>query len=327
MRDISANVGGVALETCVFNAAGPSDVTLEELEIIGKSASSAITMKSCTLEPRTGNPEPRYFDLFHGSLNSMGLPNLGYKEYVKFSAVLQKYNKPVVASVSGLSLADNIEIIKAFNSSEAQLIELNLSCPNIVGKPQVCYDFDQTIDVLDAITRICRKPLGVKLSPYFDFVHFEQMTDILRRQKVKFITCINSIGNALVIDPEKEQPVIKPKGGFGGLGGRYVKYTALGNVRKFYELLGGKTQIIGCGGVYTGTDAFEFILAGAAAVQVGTVFIQEGPSCFSRIQNELRTIMARKGYERIEDFRGQLKPLDDKIESRVPAEKKIISIE
>lgn len=310
MADISVNIGSIRLETCVFNAAGPNDVTLEELEIIAKSASSAITMKSCTLEPRAGNPEPRYADLPDGSLNSMGLPNLGYKEYARFPSILKRHNKPVVASVSGLSLKDNIEIVKAFNSSEADLIELNLSCPNIPGKPQVCYDFEQTAEVLDTITRICTKPLGLKLSPYFDFVHFEQMADVLRKHKLEFVTCINSIGNALVIDPEKERTVIKPKGGFGGLGGKYIKYTALANVRKFYELLGNKVQLVGCGGIYTGTDAFEFILAGASAVQLGTVFIQEGPACFGRVQAELQQIMERKGYETLEDFRGQLKVLD-----------------
>ena len=309
MIDITAEISGVKLETCVFNAAGPKDATLKELEVIAKSASSAITMKSCTLEPRKGNPEPRYCDLPEGSINSSGLPNLGYKEYVRFSSLLKKYHKPVVASVSGLKLADNVKIIKVFNNSEADLIELNLSCPNVPGKPQVCYDFEQSEEVLDAITDVCKKPLGVKLAPYFDFAHFEQMAGILRKRKLAFITCINSIGNALVIDPDKESAVIKPKGGFGGLGGKYVKYTALANVRKFHELLP-HVPIIGCGGIYSGKDAFEFILAGATAVQLGTVFIQEGPSCFGRIQKELKDYLKKKGYETLEDFRGKLKTLD-----------------
>ena len=138
--DISTKIAGVALETCVFNTSGPADVTLEELEIIGKSKSSAITMKSCTLEPREGNPEPRYADLEFGSINSMGLPNLGYKAYLKFSKALQKYKKPIIASISGMTLEDNITIFKAFNDSPVDIIEFNPGSPNTIGKPIVGYD-------------------------------------------------------------------------------------------------------------------------------------------------------------------------------------------
>src|SRR3989338_1757348 len=142
MTDISAEISGAKLETCVFNAAGPNDVTLEELETIGKSKSSAITMKSCTLEAREGNPEPRYKDLPHGSINSMGLPNLGYKKYVEFASALRKYNKPVIASISGLTLHDNEIMFEAFNHSEAELIEFNPGSPNTIGKPITGYDFE-----------------------------------------------------------------------------------------------------------------------------------------------------------------------------------------
>lgn len=308
---INTTIGGVNLETCVFNASGPRDETLPLLEKIGKSKSSAIMMKSCTLEPRSGNPEPRYADIDNNSsINSMGLPNLGYKEYIKFSTILKKkYKKPVIASISGMSLEDNLIIFKAFNNSDVDIIEFNPGSPNTIGKPIVGYDFDGMDQLLAAVTKICKKPLGVKLPPYFDFVHFERIANILKKHPITFITCVNAIGNALVIDPEKEQPLIKPKGGFGGLGGKYIKYTALANVRKFYELLGDKIKIIGVGGVISGIDAFEFILAGASAVQVGTTYMQEGPTCFERIQNELAAYMEKKGYKSLEEFKGKLKHL------------------
>ena len=295
MADISTEIAGVKFETCVFNAAGPADVTLKELEVIGKSKSSAITMKSCTLEPRKGNPEPRYADLEFGSINSMGLPNLGYKAYVKFSKIVkEKYAKPVVASISGMTLEDNIVIFKAFNDSPVDLIEFNPGSPNTIGKPIVGYDFQEMDRLLETVSKICKKPWGVKLPAYFDFVHYDQIAKVIKKYPVKFLTCINSVGNGLVIDPNKEKTVIKPKGGFGGIGGRYIKYTALANVRKFYELLGKKIQIIGVGGVYTGVDAFEFILAGASAVQIGTAFLQKGPGIFGRVQKELSVFIDKK---------------------------------
>ena len=310
MADISTEIAGVKFETCVFNTSGPADVTLKELEVIARSKSSAITMKSCTLEPRKGNPEPRYADLEFGSINSMGLPNLGYKAYIKFSKILKrKYKKPVVASISGMTLKDNIVIFKAFNDSPVDLIEFNPGSPNTIGKPIVGYDFQEMDRLLEAVSKICKKPWGVKLPAYFDFVHYDQIAKVIKKYPVKFLTCINSVGNGLVIDPDKERTVIKPKGGFGGIGGRYIKYTALANVRKFYELLGGKIQIIGAGGVYTGVDAFEFILAGASAVKIGTAFLQKGPGIFEQVQKELGAFIDKKSYKKLSDFQGKLKVL------------------
>lgn len=309
---IGTKIADVALDTCIFNTSGPRDETLPRLKIIGRSKSSAITMKSCTLEPRTGNPEPRYVDLPYGSsINSMGLPNLGYKKYVKFVSILkEKFKKPVVASISGMTLEDNVVMFKEFNQTDVDLIEFNPGSPNTIGKPIVGYAVKEMDRLLSAISKVCQKRWGVKLPPYFDLVHFEEIANVLKKYPISFITCINSIGNGLVIDPKKEQVVIKPKGGFGGIGGKVIKYTTLANIRKFYELLGDRMQIIGVGGVFSGVDAFEFILAGASAVQLGTVYMQEGPSCFSRIQKELAEYMSKKGYQSIEDFRGKLKTID-----------------
>lgn len=308
--DISTKIAGVQFETCVFNTSGPADVTLEELEIIGKSNSSAITMKSCTLKPRIGNPEPRYADLPMGSINSMGLPNLGYKAYIKFSKILKKkYRKPIIASICGMTLEDDVVMFRAFNDSPADLIEFNPGSPNTIGKPIVGYDVEEMDRLLEAVSKVTKKSFGIKLPPYFDLVHFEQMAAVIKRYPIKFITAINSIGNGLVINPITEKPLIKPKGGLGGIGGGYIKYTTLANVRIFYELLKDKVQIIGVGGITNGIDAFEIILAGASAVQIGTVYLQKGPGIFEKVQNELKEFMELKGYHRISDFRGKLKAL------------------
>ena len=317
-------IAGVEFDSYICNASGPLDSTLDELESIANSKSSSIMMKSCTIEPREGNQEPRYVRLPLGSIQSMGLPNLGYQEYVKFSSQLKKYNKPIIASVAGLSVDDYEKMVSAFQNSDVDLIEVNLSCPNLEGKPQVAYDFEQTEKVLRRISNLRgqntsqsqfsransgKKPIGLKLPPYYDFVYHKQMADLIEKYKIDFITCTNSIGNTLIIDPETETPVIKPKKGFGGLSGNYIKPIALANVRAFYELLGNKISIFGVGGIKTGADAFEFLLAGADAVQVATTFEKEGPSCFARINSELEEILQRKGYNSIEEAKGKLKYL------------------
>jgi len=302
-------VAGINFDSYVLNASGPKDSTLEELKVIAESGSSAITMKSCTLEPREGNAEPRYVRLQFGSIQSMGLPNLGYQEYIELASELRKYNKPIIASIAGLTIDDYQKMVKDFQNSKVHLIEINLSCPNLEGKAPIAYNFEQTELVLNKIRDLGEKPIGLKLPPYYERSQCEQIVKLVQRYNISFITCINSIGNTLVIDPEKEMPVIKPKKGFGGLSGQYIKPIALANVRMFYELLMNKVSIIGVGGIKSGSDAFEFLLAGADAVQIGTTFEKEGSLSFGRIDKELKDILQKKGYNSIQEIKGKLKYL------------------
>ncbi|MDQ7023799.1 MAG: dihydroorotate oxidase [Candidatus Gracilibacteria bacterium] len=256
--------------------------------------------------------EPRYVDLEMGSINSMGLPNLGYKKYIEFSEILkQKYNKPVFTSVSGMCMGDFPKMVKEFQeNSQVDFIEVNLSCPNVIGKPQIAYDFEATENILCLVENLGDKPIGLKLPPYFDPIHTNQVAEIIAKHpKIKFLTCINSVGNTLFINPEKEEVVIKPKGGFGGLGGTYIKPIALANVRAFYKILGNKVKIIGVGGIYSGRYVFEFLLAGASLVQLGTSFVQQGAEVFERINNELINYLKERGYKNAEDSIGKLKEL------------------
>jgi len=149
--------------------------------------------------------------------------------------------------------------------------------------------------------------LGINPPPYFDIVHFDQAAEVFNRHPLKFVNCVNSIGNGMYI--EDESVVIRPKNGFGGIGGEYIKPTALANVHAFYQRLNPSIQIIGTGGVYTGRDAFEHILCGASMVQIGTALHQQGVEVFERVSLGLKAIMAKKGYEKLEDFKGKLKYL------------------
>ena len=126
-----------------------------------------------------------------------------------------------------------------------------------------------------------------------------------------YVNSINSIGNGLYIDPKSDSVVIKPKDGFGGLGGEYVKPTALANVRAFYTRLNPEIKIIGTGGIRNGQDAYEHLLCGATMLQIGTELHKEGPAIFDRITKELAVIMEEKGYDSIAEFRGKLKTMNE----------------
>ncbi len=294
-----------------MNASGVHCMTIEDLQELEKSDAGAYITKSCTLEKREGNPSPRYVDLALGSINSMGLPNLGFNYYLDYVLeVQQNQDTPIFFSIAGMSPEENLEMLDSIQKSAfSGITELNLSCPNVPGKPQLAYDFQATEQLLEKVFAFFNKPLGVKLPPYFDLAHFDQMADILNKFPLTYVNSVNSIGNALFIDTEEEAVVIKPKNGFGGLGGQYIKPTALANVRAFYTRLKPEIQIIGTGGIETGQDAFEHLLCGASMLQIGTALHKEGPEIFTRIIRELQEIMDKKGYQSIDEFRGKLKSL------------------
>ncbi|EJX95259.1 dihydroorotate oxidase [Enterococcus faecium ERV26] len=289
-------------------------MTTQELDELAHSEAGAFITKSCTINERKGNPEPRYFDVPLGSINSMGLPNLGISYYLEYALAYEKVqenqNQPLFFSIAGMSVQENLEMLEKIEKSGFNgITELNLSCPNVPGKPQLAYDFEATYETLKEVFSIFSKPLGIKLPPYFDFAHFDQMADILNQFPLTYVNAINSVGNGLYIDTEQEAVVIKPKEGFGGIGGEYIKPTALANVRAFYTRLKPEIQIIGTGGIRTGQDAFEHLLCGASMLQIGTELHKEGPEIFSRIIKELTQIMSEKGYTSIDEFKGKLRTI------------------
>ena len=311
MPSLRTQIAGFSFDNCLMNAAGVACMTVEELEEVRQSAAGSFVTKTATLEAREGNPEPRYRDVPLGSINSMGLPNQGIDYYLDYLLSLQESQpeRTFFLSLVGMSPDETHTLLKKVqNSGFKGITELNLSCPNVPGKPQIAYDFETTERILGEAFGYFDKPLGIKLPPYFDIVHFDQAAEVFNRHPLKFVNCVNSIGNGMYI--EDESVVIRPKNGFGGIGGEYIKPTALANVHAFYQRLNPSIQIIGTGGVYTGRDAFEHILCGASMVQIGTALHQKGVEVFERVSLGLKAIMVQKGYETLEDFKGKLKYLE-----------------
>ncbi|CEG73123.1 hypothetical protein CU097_005074 [Rhizopus azygosporus] len=313
MADLSTTIAGVRLPNLLFNASGVCCQTEADLKQMLESESGSLITKSATFESREGNPSPRYTPLPSGigSINSMGLPNEGYEYYLNYAKNYDYSNeKPLFISLSGLSLADNIKMCQAFVDANLPcILEINFSCPNVPGKPQLGYDFEAMENALNVLAPIIKKPFGIKLPPYFDIAHFDIAAAIFNKfDNLAFVTCINSVGNGLAIDLETETALIKPKDGFGGLGGLMVLNTALANVNAFHRRLKNK-QVIGVGGVTSGKEAFLHVLAGASAVQIGTQLKEEGPAIFARIKKELSDIMTAKGYKSLNDFCGKVKTL------------------
>ena len=300
----------------VYNASGPRCTTLDELKEIDNSEASMVLTKSATLFSREGNPKPRYYDDKYGSINSMGLPNKGIDYYI---SIANEFKKPYIISVSGLNLEENLiiidKIICSLSTQKIYGIEINLSCPNIVGKGQLAYNFEELDNYLSNIFKKLENSslnIRIKLPPYFEIGDFETVGPILNKYPIDFITCINSIGNGLIVNHLTESTNIKPKRGCGGIGGLYIKPTGLSNVWNFYNVfkeINSKIKIIGCGGIKSGVDAFEYILCGASELQIGTQFYKDGIEIFNKVNDELKNLMNYKNYKNIDDFKGRLKVL------------------
>lgn len=326
---LKTKLKNIEFMTPFVNASGCWCYTGNELNELNKNiyCNDALISKSSTLNNRNGNPQPRYIEFDNLSINSMGLPNYGLNYYLDtFTQLMENTTKKKLVSLSGLSLDENLSMVKNIfehlsrNNNSIHGLEINMSCPNVIGKPQIGYDFIEMRKYLDNLFTMIQKYennaennninkllIGIKLPPYFDISHFESVANILKNyDRLNFITCINSIGNGLVIDTNTESVVIKPKNGFGGLGGSIIKPTALANVHKFYQLIGDKIDIIGCGGITNGEDVFQHILAGASMVSIGTELMKKGPEIFNSLQYELIKIMNLKGYNSIDEFRGKL---------------------
>lgn len=310
MTTLKQNFLGKNYDNPLMNAAGVHCETVAELHELQESTAGTLVTKTATLTARAGNDTPRYFDTPLGSINAMGLPNLGIDYYLDYVIVQPDQGAKLFLSVTGFSDDEIFALLKKIQASDfAGMTELNLSCPNIVGHPQVAYDFEMTNQILKNVFSFFTKPLGIKLPPYFDLAHFDRMAAIINQYPLAYVNCINSIGNGLFIDEQTDTVVIKPKTGFGGIGGQYVKPTALANVWAFHQRLKPSIAIIGTGGVMTGRDVYDLMLCGASLVQVGTGLHQEGVAIFDRLTTELLTIFEEKGIERPADIVGQLQTL------------------
>lgn len=307
----------------ITNASGPNSVTREELERLAQSATGAVITKSMTHCPRTGNPEPRlrsHLDNEIGSLNSMGLPNLGYHEYAKIIPQLkERYHKPVIASVASARCSHNLDPIEQYREiavtlerAGANALELNLSCPNLEEIP-IAMDPASVRHVLKAVTQEVKIPIGVKLSPYNNTPKlFDEIARILLDFQIAYVATINSEPLTLDIDLKTRTKVIRPNDGFGGLGGPAVLPIALAEVHRFYKFFQkhkAPIAVWGVGGIVRTEDAIKHFLAGASVVQIGTLYLWGGPEAFARLWAGIQEWLHTNGYNSVEELVGTVRDL------------------
>lgn len=305
--DLSVNIAGIHFENPVIAASGTFGFGSEYETVFDINRLGGICSKGLTLEAKSGNTGLRLAETPSGLINSIGLENPGVEVFIKEKLPLMKKLKPVsIANLGGHSIEGYVEGAKLLDSSDVDMIELNISCPNVKsGGMGFGLDPCMASDVTSKVRSVTKKPLIVKLSPNAPSV--VDVASAVIESGADALSLCNTF-QATAIDIEKEKFVFDNV--TAGLAGPAIKPLALRivlDVCKAIKQLPQEKQVpvIGLGGVSSWQDAVEFILVGASAIQVGTATFSN-PNCMIEIIDGLEKWMAKKGYASINDFCGKL---------------------
>jgi dihydroorotate dehydrogenase (NAD+) catalytic subunit len=271
------NVGGLELKNPVIAASGTFGFGREFSEYYDLGRLGGISVKGLTLEPRMGNKTPRICETPSGILNSVGLQNPGVHEFVRTEIpFLRQYDTKIIANIAGNSFSDYEQMAEILNEADVDAIELNVSCPNV--KEGVVFGQEPTL--LEKLTRSVKdrfdKPLFVKLTP-----NVTSIVDTAKAAEAGGADGVSLINTLLgmAIDIYKRRPILANN--TGGLSGPCVKPVAVRMVHEVYRNV--NIPVIGMGGIETGEDAVEFIIAGASCVMVGTASFVDPLACIKVI--------------------------------------------
>ncbi|EKS4345884.1 dihydroorotate dehydrogenase [Clostridium sporogenes] len=295
---LQVNLCGKIFKNPIIAASGTFGFGEEYGEFYDVSKLGGISSKGLTLNPKEGNNGIRIYETSSGIMNSVGLQNPGVDKFIKEELPkMKKIDTVTIANVGGGCIEDYIEIIEKLNKTDVDMIELNISCPNVKHggmafgiKSEIAYE------VVKKVKEICQKPLIVKLSP-----NAEDIVDMAikcEKAGANAISLVNTF-KAMAIDIKRKTPVFENV--TAGLSGPCIKPIAL---RMVYEVCKQvKIPVIGIGGICNYKDVIEFIMAGATAVQIGTANFMHPYSALDIIE-ELENYMKEEGIQTLEEIRG-----------------------
>ena len=293
---------GIPLRHPVIAASGTFAYGIELAPIVDLNQLGAIVVKGLSREPMNGNAPPRLWETESGMINSVGLQNIGVRAFVTDKLpLLRKYQTPIFANVFGNAVEDYEEVVRILEDAEGLAgYELNVSCPN-TKHGGVFFSNDPLLlaGVVSAVRRLAKRPLMVKLSP--NVAAIAPLAKVAEDSGADAISLVNTF-ISLAIDPHTRRPRIGNN--FGGLSGPAIKPIALRMVHEVYRAV--KVPVVGLGGIATGLDAAEFLIAGATAVQVGTASFWD-PTSPLRIARELEAFLIEERINQITELTGSLK--------------------
>ena len=301
MVQLNTKIGSLELKNPVMTASGTFGYGTEYADFMDISRLGAIIVKGTTLNPRQGNPYPRMAETPSGMLNAVGLQNKGVDYFVDhIYPEVRKIQTNIIVNVSGSCIDDYVQTAGIINTLyDIPAIELNISCPNVKqGGMAFGVNPDSAAQVVAAVRKAYDKTLIVKLSP-----NVTDITEIARAVEGAGADSVSLINTMLgmAIDAEKRKPILSTV--TGGMSGPAVKPVALRMVWQTAKAV--KIPVIGLGGICSATDAVEFLLAGASAVQIGTAnFID--PSISEKVIDGIEEYLNRHGFTSVQEIIGAL---------------------
>jgi len=301
MVQLNTKIGSLELKNPVMTASGTFGYGTEYADFMDISRLGAIIVKGTTLNPRQGNPYPRMAETPSGMLNAVGLQNKGVDYFVDhIYPEVRKIQTNIIVNVSGSCIDDYVQTAGIINIlDDIPAIELNISCPNVKqGGMAFGVNPDSAAQVVAAVRKAYDKTLIVKLSP-----NVTDITEIARAVEGAGADSVSLINTMLgmAIDAEKRKPILSTV--TGGMSGPAVKPVALRMVWQTAKAV--KIPVIGLGGICSATDAVEFLLAGASAIQIGTAnFID--PSISEKVIDGIEEYLNRHGFTSVQEIIGAL---------------------
>ncbi|MGD2041751.1 MAG: dihydroorotate dehydrogenase [Anaerolineae bacterium] len=305
MADLSVTLCGVGLPTPFVLASGILGTEAELMARVARAGAGAITAKSCGPQPRAGHPNPTVLAWQHGLINAVGLANPGVEAEIEELAKTRAYLRPMgvalIASVFAGTVEGFARVAARVIDAQPDLVEINISCPNVhddLGTPFAA-DATSAVKVTAAVKEAVadRAPVLVKLSP--NVANIAAIAQRVEAAGADGITAINTLPG-MIIDIHAQQPILANR--TGGMSGPAIRPLAVRCVYEIYRAV--SIPIVGTGGVSSGRDAIEMIMAGASAVGVGSAVYHDGPEAFDRLCDEIEALLAELECESVAELRG-----------------------
>jgi len=298
MSNVSTTVAGLKLRNPTMLASGFLDETGGTLLRVFRAGAGAVVTKSIGPEPRAGNPNPTIVELDVGMLNAMGLPNPGMKDFGPEAKIALDGGAVVVGSVYGKDPEEYATVAKALQGYGVHGIELNLSCPHAKGLgTEIAEDPEAVREFTAAVKSKVTLPVMPKLSPNVsDIASFAQAAE---DGGADAIVAINTL-KAMAIAPELRTAVLANR--VGGLSGPALRPVGVRCVYEIYEAV--DVPIVGVGGIETGRDALEYVMAGARAVQIGTALATRGLAVFEEVTAGIAAFLEERGVKSLASIVG-----------------------
>ena len=298
MVTLATEVAGVPLRNPTMLASGFLDETGGSMLRVFRAGAGAVVTKSIGPEPREGYPNPTIVEIEVGMLNAVGLPNPGIAEFEREVKYARDGGAVVIGSVYGKDPTEYAKVAAKMADYGVVAIELNLSCPHAKGLgTEIAQSTEAVAEFTRTVKDVVSIPVFAKLSPNVaDIASFAAAAE---KAGADGVVAINTV-KAMAISPEVKMPILANL--YGGLSGPAIKPIGVKAVYDIYEAV--DIPIVGVGGIASGRDALEYIMAGASAVQVGTALATHGLSVFERILKEMTSVLEEVGLKSVKEAIG-----------------------